>query len=281
MADFERDSRPGPDALEPPAASSLFRHQREPAGRARRVPVGGAQPAGDALADVAGGHRARRGRARAGFASSSACRTRSKASSTTRPRSRRCTRWRRPGRRRFPASGPKGSPGAGRAALRVYCSEQAHSSVDKAVITLGLGHARAAENRRRRRVPACAPIALERAIAEDRAGGVAADRRRRNRRHDVHDEHRSGARHRRDLRARATLAARRCRVRRRRGDAAVACARPRWRGASRLAGRQSAQVAVHAVRSQRVLLPADGSRARDVLADARLPPHARDAKRRT
>jgi aromatic-L-amino-acid decarboxylase len=54
--------------------------------------------------------------------------------------------------------------------LRVYCSDQAHSSIDKAVILLGLGQ----ESLRRvdsdegfRLVPA----ALERAIAEDRAQG--------------------------------------------------------------------------------------------------------------
>src|SRR5690348_5687632 len=55
-------------------------------------------------------------------------------------------------------------------AVRVYCSEQAHSSVDKAVILLGLGHASL------RRVPAddafrLRPGALQAAIAEDRANG--------------------------------------------------------------------------------------------------------------
>ena len=54
--------------------------------------------------------------------------------------------------------------------LRVYCSEQAHSSVDKAVILLGLGHESlrriACDSRFRMR-----PDALERAIADDRAAG--------------------------------------------------------------------------------------------------------------
>ncbi|HET9984209.1 MAG TPA: pyridoxal-dependent decarboxylase [Longimicrobiales bacterium] len=56
-------------------------------------------------------------------------------------------------------------------AMRVYCSEEAHSSVDKAVITLGLGLSGV------RRLPTDAEYrmdvgALERAIAEDRALGV-------------------------------------------------------------------------------------------------------------
>jgi aromatic-L-amino-acid decarboxylase len=56
-------------------------------------------------------------------------------------------------------------------AMRVYCSEEAHSSVDKAVITLGLGLSGV------RRLPTDAEYrmdvgALERAIDEDRALGV-------------------------------------------------------------------------------------------------------------
>ena len=55
--------------------------------------------------------------------------------------------------------------------LRVYASEQAHSSIDKAIMTLGLGHDALA------RVPADAefrmrPDALREAIAADRARGV-------------------------------------------------------------------------------------------------------------
>ena len=63
---------------------------------------------------------------------------------------------------------------AGRAdvpVLRVYCSEHAHSSVDKAAITLGLGHDNVvkipADDAFRLRVDL-----LERAIAEDRARGM-------------------------------------------------------------------------------------------------------------
>ena len=55
--------------------------------------------------------------------------------------------------------------------LRVYCSEHAHSSIDKAVILLGLGHAAL------RKVPADTAFRmkahdLREAIAEDRARGV-------------------------------------------------------------------------------------------------------------
>lgn len=59
---------------------------------------------------------------------------------------------------------------AGGPRLRVYCSEQAHSSVDKAAILLGLGHDAL------RRVPAderyrLMPVALQQAIDEDRRAG--------------------------------------------------------------------------------------------------------------
>jgi len=54
--------------------------------------------------------------------------------------------------------------------LRVYCSEQAHSSIDKAVILLGLGHSAL------RKIPVdgdfrMKPKALDLAIREDRAAG--------------------------------------------------------------------------------------------------------------
>ena len=59
----------------------------------------------------------------------------------------------------------------GAGAVRVYCSEQAHSSVDKAVMLLGLGQ------RALRRIAvddefAMRPDALARAIAEDREAGI-------------------------------------------------------------------------------------------------------------
>src|SRR5581483_4409566 len=51
-------------------------------------------------------------------------------------------------------------------------------------------------------------------------------------------------------------------------------------GTRRLDRRQSAQVAVHAVRLERVLLPADGCRARGVLTRARVPQDRRGIARR-
>ena len=70
--------------------------------------------------------------------------------------------------RAFPEARTRGL--AGLPPLTVYASEHAHSSIDKAVITLGLGHASL------RKVPADAafrmdPAALARVIAEDRAAG--------------------------------------------------------------------------------------------------------------
>jgi len=70
--------------------------------------------------------------------------------------------------RAFPASRVEGLSAL--PPLTVYASEQAHSSIDKALITLGLGHAAL------RKVPVDAafrmdPAALARMIAEDRAAG--------------------------------------------------------------------------------------------------------------
>jgi aromatic-L-amino-acid decarboxylase len=64
----------------------------------------------------------------------------------------------------------RGLAASGLSAFTVYCSEHAHSSVDKAVIVLGLGH----ENLRR--IPADAefrmrPDLLEAAVGEDRRAG--------------------------------------------------------------------------------------------------------------
>jgi len=64
----------------------------------------------------------------------------------------------------------RGLAGRDLPALRVYCSEQAHSSIDKGVIAIGLGH------QSLRRIPVDSayrmrPDALRDSIAEDRAAG--------------------------------------------------------------------------------------------------------------
>jgi len=71
---------------------------------------------------------------------------------------------------RAPEVRTHGLAGRGPGAFRVYCSEHAHSSVDKAVITLGLGHVNL------RRIPADAehrlrPDLLAAAVEEDRRAG--------------------------------------------------------------------------------------------------------------
>ena len=69
FADFERVILPGHHALEPSRILRLLRHLRQRARRARGVPVGRAQRAGDVVADVARSDRARGGLARAGSGS--------------------------------------------------------------------------------------------------------------------------------------------------------------------------------------------------------------------
>ena len=90
------------------------------------------------------------------------------------------------------AGGPKSL------ALRVYASDQAHSSVEKAAITLGIGE------RNVRRVPSDATYrmsvsALRSAIDEGLARRTAADGSRRHRRHNFDDERRPGGRDRRAM----------------------------------------------------------------------------------
>ena len=64
-----------------------------------------------------------------------------------------------------PVCARTGCRAATSAALRVYCSEHAHSSVDKAVILLGLGHDGAAPRPERRATSGCGADALRDAIA--------------------------------------------------------------------------------------------------------------------
>jgi hypothetical protein len=93
--------------------------------------------------------------------------------------------------------------------------------------------------------------------------------------HDVDHERRSGGRDCRCLRGGGPLAAYRLRLRRRGGHAARARACARRRRPRGLAGGEPAQVAVRALRPERVLLPADGCRPPGLLAHARVPENAR------
>ena len=135
--------------------------------------------------------------------------------------------------------------------VRVYCSEHAHSSVDKAVILLGLGHDALRAHSRATRSTACARTRLAETIARRPRRRRGARRRRRHGRQHVEHQRRSRRRRSRDLRARERVWLH--------VDAAyagVAAMVPgyEWilRGARarRLPRRQSAQVAVHAVRSR-------------------------------
>ena len=162
-------------------------------------------------------------------------------------------------------AGSRGRPELPR--LRVYCSEEAHSSVDKAAITLGLGLegvTRIATDAEYR----MDVEALERAIAEDRAAGHPADRRRRHRRHDVDHGDRPGPGDCGALRTRGTVAARRCGVRRL--LAAIPERRDVLAGADRADSLvvNPAQVALHA---RRLLGPLHAPAGR---AEARLQPGA-------
>ena len=157
------------DPLEPPGVHGLLRDHRlaAPASSARR------SPRGSTSTPCSGAPRRPRPSSRSGSATGcgrcSGCRPGCAATSTTRPRRAASWPWRRP------ATGSPGSTcaaGASPAAppLTLYASDQAHSSIDKAAIVLGLGH----ENVRQ--VPSDEAFrmsvpALEEAIRRDREAG--------------------------------------------------------------------------------------------------------------
>ena len=142
-------------------------------------------------------------------------------------------------------------------ALRVYASAEAHSSIEKACMTLGLGRdalvriptnerfemrTRRAARRHRRRSRRRPPT----------------DRDRRDARHHVVDVGRPGRRDRRHRRARGAVAARRLGLRRRGRAAPGPPGAVRRLGARRLDRREPAQVAVHAARRVAAADPPDG-----------------------
>ncbi len=139
MADFERVLVPGLTHWNHPGFLAYFPITGSAPGRARRIPVGGAQSAGDALADLAGRHGARGGGARlAATADRVAGDLRRRHLRHRIDRNAACAHGRARGGHQGRAR--EGSPGRNDVPrLRVYCSDQAHSSIDKAVITIGLG----------------------------------------------------------------------------------------------------------------------------------------------
>ena len=91
--------------------------------------------------------------------------------------------------------------------LRVYASEQAHSSIDKGIITLGLGQ------RALRKIPTDSEFrmdaqALAAAIEEDKRTGYLAILHRCDSRHNFNFEHRSGSGNHSDRRRACNVAAR-------------------------------------------------------------------------
>ena len=161
----------------------------------------------------------------------------------------------------------KGLPGrADVGALRVYCSDQAHSSVDKSVILLGLGHEGLCRVPSDSRIPDVGAGAARR--HRPRPGrGRDAGRGGRDAGHHFDDQRRSG-------RARSPTSAngRACGSTPTRAYAGVAAIIPehpaaiRRLGARGLDRRQPAQVAVRAGGSQRVLHPAHGRAARQAFS---------------
>ena len=233
MADFERVLVPGLTHWNHPRFFAYFAITRKPARRAGRVPVGGlnqqamlwrTSPAATELEDVALGWLRRL----IGLPDTFEGVIYDTASIATLHALAAARQAAVPGVR---PEGLAGRSDVGRVA--VYCSEQAHSSVDKAVITLGLGEQCAPQDRRRRRIPdagrsarrrdprriappASCPIAVVATVGTTSTTSI-----------DPVPEIAD------DLRARADLAARRRGVRRRGGHAAVARARARRRRARR------------------------------------------------
>ena len=166
FADFERVLVPALTHWNHPGFFGYFASTDERVRRARRISLGRTQSAGDALADVARRHRTRRGLAWLAARAARPARsfegviydTASISSLHALAAAREAA---------VPDVREQGC-GPGLGPLRIYCSEQAHSSIDKAVLMLGLGHRRSAriptDDAFRMRVDA-----LRAALDEDRA----------------------------------------------------------------------------------------------------------------
>ena len=173
-----------------------------------------------------------------------------------------------------------GCAGRDDGAPRVYASTEAHSSIEKACMTLGLGRAargqdpgqrRLRDGRRGagggdrdgppRRAPPVAVVATIGTTSSTSVDPVAVIA-------DIAD-------------ARGPVAARRRGVRRRRRDHPGAARAVRGLGSRRLDRRQPAQVAVHPARRVAAADAAHGPAARRVQPRARVPAHARPRPRRS
>ena len=164
-------------------------------------------------------------------------------------------------------------------ALVVYTSEQAHSSIEKGAIAVGIGqdHVRKiavdAEFRMR-------PDALEAAIERDLAGRPEALLRERHYRHDLHYERRSGAGDRRHLRTPWPVAPRGRGVCGLGGDSARVPLGLRRLRARRFLRHQSSQVDDDTDGLQHLLYPPSRHSEACVLADPRVPAKRRRSARR-
>ena len=271
FSDFERVIVPGLTHWNHPGFFAYFAITGSGPGVLAEIPVGRAQRAGDAVADVTGGDRARGGRARVAARADRAAGRRSRASSTTPPPSRRCTRWPPRARRPSPPSRRTGSRAArpaaaarlllrtdalARSTRRVHHARaRADAIAAQSPADAAVPHAprRARAPPSRKTVPRGAlPIAVVATVGTtsstsiDPVAAIA----------DVCE--------RRALWLHVDAA-----------YAGVMAMVPDWRHilrrrrARRLARGQPAQVAVHAVRPERLLLPAHGRRPRRVLARRR------------
>ena len=162
--------------------------------------------------------------------------------------------------------------------LRVYASDQAHSSIEKAMIVLGLGEANVV------RIPSDADVPARcggapRADPEGPRRRVSPDGRDRHRRDHVDGQCRSGSRDRARVPRPRRVAPRGRRVWRRPRDPSRRTMGDGRRGAGGFGDRQSAQVDVRPARLQRPLHAAPGTAARGIRADARVPARRRPRRR--